>query len=129
MKYDDIIDDILQSIEFPGEDQERITEYLKNINISGRIMERISSSILKSYFSLFWIIISLADIALLLIFGGNETVIEEFFAKQEILSILFFLFLGLILSGSIGGLIFSINTSGFSSKLSSLRDSLFKRHA
>ncbi|MBA7619537.1 hypothetical protein ES703_26876 [subsurface metagenome] len=107
------LEEALEQIEFPGEDEQELTGYLKSEQFVDRVMERTINLSGRSQKTIFWALFALLNLLLLFILGINNFIVHDFFALQNALCQFFFLFLGLTLLGSLIGLVLSIDTSWF----------------
>ena len=110
---DFLLDKVLKEIEFPGEDREKMLDYLNRKKFVDHVMAEIQSMRSRSRKTILWGIFTVLNLFLLFIMGINNYIVSDFFALQNALSQFFFLFLGLTLVGSLGGLVFSLDTSWF----------------
>ncbi len=114
---DYLLEKIIGEIEFPGEDREKILDYLNSKSFVDHVMAEAQSMNSRSKKTALWGLFALLNLFLLFIMGTNNYIVSDFFALQDALSQFFFLFLGLTLVGSLIGLIFSLNTSWFDNML------------
>ncbi len=104
------IEDILRTIEFPGEDKAAIDEYLKGHDFTDSVMNRIQELHISETKSLFWLLFILLNVVLLLFVGGNRYLLFDFLGLHKNLSNFFFLFLGLTLMGGLIGFVLTFDT-------------------
>lgn len=104
-KIDKQLEQILASIEFPAEEEEKITGYLETRDFTALVVKAIHEKNMKIKRNLFWLIFIIINIVVLSLLGTNQFIKNEFFAFQNDLSILFFLFLGVSLFGGLIGLV------------------------
>jgi len=102
----------LKSIEFPGEDENNILRQLASRKISESITSQ-SQLLTKPAKYTIWVVFAVLNLLLLFLLASNNFILHYFFAFQEILATLFFLFLGLTFLGSLIGLILNMDTAWF----------------
>ncbi len=107
------IEEVLKLIEFPGEDEEKIRQFLQEHHFVDRVMEQILNYGHRSRKIFLWAIFSALNLLLLFFLGVNPVMVTEYFGLQNSLSQFFYLFLGLTLSGSLVGLVLSLDTTWF----------------
>ena len=106
----------LKSIEFPGEDEKNILRQLASRKIAESI--NIQSQLLKKPAKYgIWASFVALNLLLLFLLGSNSFIVHYFFAFQDMLATLFFLFLGLTFLGSLIGLILNMDTAWFNELL------------
>ncbi len=106
------LDEALTAIEFPGSDPEEIDGALRHSGFTDRVMGKIEHLEHQRRATAFWFIFSLANLAILFIFGASPLVKSLLLSIHRYFSHIFFFFLGLICLGGVIGLIYSIDTSG-----------------
>lgn len=106
----------LKSIEFPGEDENNILQQLASRKIVESITTQ-SQLLTKPAKYTIWIVFAAINLLLLFLLGSNTFIVHYFFTFQNMLSTLFFLFLGLTFMGSLIGLILNMDTSWFNQLL------------
>ena len=111
------LDEALTAIEFPGSDPEEIDVALSHGGFADRIMGKIEHLEHQRRASAFWFIFSLANLAILFIFGASPLVKSLLLSIHRYFSHIFFFFLGLISLGGVIGLIYSIDTSGMTDSI------------
>jgi hypothetical protein len=104
------LEELLERIEYPGEQEQHIAEYLESIGFVDLVMQRIHELSRQSRNSLLWGVFAVLNLVLLVLFGTNSLFIPEFFALQAELALFFFLFLGITFLGAVTGLVFSLDT-------------------
>ncbi|MBN2531764.1 MAG: hypothetical protein JXB88_02670 [Spirochaetales bacterium] len=110
-EIDKQLEELLKSIEFPGEEEKKITEYFDSRDFTMLVVEAIHEKNVRMKKILFWVIFIILNILVMSLLGTNHFIIDKFFAFQNTLSVLFFLFLGVSLFGGLIGLIIHIDTS------------------
>ena len=106
----------LKSIEFPGEDENNILRQLASRKIAESITTQ-SQLLTKPAKYGIWAVFLALNLLLLFLLGSNNFIVHYFFAFQDTLSALFFLFLGLTFLGSLIGLILNMDTAWFNQLL------------
>jgi hypothetical protein len=104
------LEGLLSRIEYPGEDAQRIAEYLDSAGFVDLVMRRVHELTRQTRKTLLWGLFAVFNLLLLVLFGTNSLFIPEFFALQAELALFFFLFLGITLLGSVIGLVLSLDT-------------------
>ena len=112
-KIDKDIEEILTSIEFPGEGYKDVKRYLDNYDFTDHVMNIIEEKNVKAKKIIFWLVFTLLNIIFLYILGTNQFIKNEYFAFNNTLAMLYFLFLGISLFCGLIGLVIYIDTSRF----------------
>ena len=107
------IEKILKSIEFPGKGDKEITKYFDNHDFPDFIMKAIEEKNVKAKKVIFWLVFTLLNILILYLLGTNKFINNEYFAFNNALATLFFIFLGISSFCGLIGLINYIDTSWF----------------
>jgi len=108
--FDRSLEKALKSIEFPGEDENNILQQLASRKIAESITTQ-SQLLTKPVKYTIWVVFAVLNLLLLFLLGSNNFIVHYFFAFQDMLFTLFFLFLGLTFLGSLIGLILNMDTS------------------
>ena len=116
LSFDRRLEKALKSIEFPGEDEKNILQQLESRNMAENITTQ-SQLLEKPAKYRIWVVFAVLNLLLLFFLGSNNFILHYFFAFQEMLATLFFLFLGLTFLGSLIGLILNMDTSWFNQLL------------
>ena len=116
LTFDRKLEKALKSIEFPGEDEKNILRQLAGRKIAKSIT--IQSQLLKKPAKYgIWAAFVALNLLLLFLLGSNSFIVHYFFAFHDILSTIFFSFLGLTFLGSLIGLILTMDTAWFNELL------------
>jgi hypothetical protein len=110
-RHSDRLDEILQGMEFPGEDEEAVRATLARSRLADSVMARTVRDLRATRRCVFWAAFAALNLLLLALTGSSSYMHSEFFCRQDGLNQFFFIFLGLTLLGGVGGLIFSLDTS------------------
>jgi hypothetical protein len=121
------LEEILASIEFPGEDNNYIAKFFQERDFSASVMNAINERNNRIKRALFWFVFTLLNILVLYILGTNKFIINDFFSFHKDLSMLFFLFLGVSMVGGLIGLIIQVDMSWFTEISEWVGDVLLKR--
>ena len=105
------IDEILKNIEFPGEENQKLHEFSADRDFVNKVMKAIEAENKRIKMLVFWFLFILIHILILLFLGTNKFIQNEYFAFSDTLQTIFYLFLGISLSGGIIGLIVQLDTS------------------
>ena len=116
LSFDRRLEKALKSIEFPGEDEKNILHQLESRKIAENIATQ-SQLLEKPAKYRIWVVFAVLNLLLLFLLGSNNFILHYFFAFQEMLATLFFLFLGLTFLGSLIGLILNMDTTWFNQLL------------
>ena len=116
LSFDRRLEKALKSIEFPGEDEKNILQQLESRNMAENITTQ-SQLLEKPAKYRIWVVFAVLNLLLLFFLGSNNFILHYFFAFQEMLATLFFLFLGLTFLGSLIGLILNMDTTWFNQLL------------
>lgn len=116
LSFDRRLEKALKSIEFPGEDEKNILHQLESRKIAENIATQ-SQLLEKPAKYRIWVVFAVLNLLLLFFLGSNNFILHYFFAFQEMLATLFFLFLGLTFLGSLIGLILNMDTTWFNQLL------------
>jgi len=111
MKTFHSLDEALRTLEFPGSDAKELDGALQKICFTDRVMEKIEYLEHQRRAATFWLIFTLANLAILSVFGVSPLVKSLLLSIHHFFSHIFFFFLGLTFLGGVIGLIFSIDTS------------------
>ncbi len=115
------IDVVLSTIEFPGEDENEVRNYLEKAEIPKKVMETLKNTVFRRHRMRNWGLVAAAALFLLLVLGANEYVTEFlFFLQSAIIFFLAILFAALFMVGLIG-LFINVDYSRLSKALN-LRD-------
>ena len=115
------LNDVLRGIEFPGEDETVLKNYLEKAELPRKVMEKLRSTVFRRHRMRNWGLVAAAALFLLLVLGANEYVTEFlFFLQSAITMFLAILFATLFVVGLIG-LFINIDYSRVS-KAVNLRD-------
>lgn len=109
----DRLDKILKTIEFPGEDEVEITEWLSTSQFTDLVMSEIFMIQKRARVKAGWGLFAVAQIFILILSVSD---LPAFLIIQELhktLSQLFYLFLSLTVIGSITGFLLSLDTRWF----------------
>ena len=99
----DKLDEALREIEFPGEDEDAVRNYLVEADIPTRVMETLKYTVFRRHRMRNWGLVAAAALFLLLVLGANEYVTEFlFFLQSAITMFLGILFATLFVVGLIG---------------------------
>jgi len=116
LTFEQKLEKALKSIEFPGEDENNILRQLASRKIAESITTQ-SQLLTKPAKYGIWAAFLTLNLLLLFLLGSNNFIVHYFFAFQDMLSTLFFLFLGLTFLGSLIGLILNMDTDWFNQLL------------
>ena len=105
------LDEALRTIEFPGSDSNELDAALQKTRFTDRVMGKIEYLEHQRRAATFWLIFSVANLAILSVFGASPLVRSLLLSIHHFFSHIFFFFLGLTFLGGVIGLIFSIDTS------------------
>ncbi len=108
------LEDMLRSIEFPGEDPDALDAYLRTRGFAEAVMRRIDAKQGGVRKAAAWAGFAAADIGVLGVLGSSDALRTILFGLQQALERFFFLFLGLAAIGGIFGFLLTIDTSRFS---------------
>ena len=106
------VEDLLERIEFPGEDRGEMTRYLNSVGFTEKVMNE-AAIIQEKRHGGFWILFTLLNLFLLIVTGANHDFLGRFLSLTPSLVIFFFLFLGVTTLGGIIGLILNLDTGSF----------------
>jgi hypothetical protein len=97
------LDKILSNLEFPGEDEGRVRNYLEKADLPQKVMEALKATVFRRHRMRNWGLVAAAALLLLLVLGANEYVTEFlFFLQSAITMFLAILFSTLFVVGLIG---------------------------
>lgn len=97
------LDDVLKTVEFPGEDENAVRSYLEKAELPKKVMEALRSTVFRRHRMRNWGLVAAAALFLLLVLGANEYVTEFlFFLQSAITMFLAILFATLFVIGLIG---------------------------
>ena len=97
------LDDVLRTIEFPGEDEKAVANYLEKAELPRKVMETLKNTVFRRHRMRNWGLVAAAALLLLLVLGANEYVTEFlFFLQSAITMFLAILFATLFVVGLIG---------------------------
>ena len=116
LTFEQKIEKALKSIEFPGEDENNIRQQLAGRKIAESIITQ-SQLLTKPAKYTIWVVFATLNLLLLFLLGSNSFMVHYFFAFQEMLATIFFLFLSFTFLGSLIGLILNTDTSWFNQLL------------
>ncbi len=105
------LDEALRKIEFPGSNSNELDIALQETRFTDKVMGKIEYLVHQRRAATFWLIFSLANLAILSVFGVSPLVRSLLLSNHHFFSHIFFFFLGLTFLGGVIGLIFSIDTS------------------
>ena len=105
------LDEALRTIEFPGSDSNELDTALQETRFTDRVMGKIEYLEHQRRAATFWLIFSLANLAILSVFGVSPMVRSLLLSIHHFFSHIFFFFLGLTFLGGVIGLIFTLDTS------------------
>jgi hypothetical protein len=111
-ELDELLDEVLASIPYPGENEEAVQAYLVRSELVDRVMEQVAT-LHHSRRALLWAGFLLLNLLLLCFLGTNRSFLLEYFGMRQELNGFLFLFLGLSLLGGVAGFILSLDTSWF----------------
>ncbi len=112
LTFEQKLEKALKSIEFPGEDENNILQQLASRKISESITSHNQLLTKPAKYGV-WVVFAVVNLLLFFLLGSNNFILHYFFAFQEMLATLFFLFLGLTFLGSLIGLILNMDTAWF----------------
>ena len=107
----DAIDDALSRIEFPGEDERWIHEYLEERRFVETVMHAVEHARIRLSRAKVWGAVALLNAAIIVVALTNPYLVQDVLALKDDLSTFFYGFLGLTLAGCIIGLVLSIDLS------------------
>ena len=116
LTFEQKLEKALKNIEFPGEDENNILRQLASRKIAESITAQYQLRTKPAKYTI-WVVFAALNLLLLFFLGSNTFIVHYFFAFQDMLSTLFFLFLGLTFLGSLIGLILNMDTAWFSQLL------------
>jgi hypothetical protein len=103
----DAMDEALSRIEFPGEDEEWIREYLEERGFVGRVMQSVAETRIRLPRTLVWGSVALLNVAIIVVAWTNPFLVQDVLALRNELFTFFFGFLGLTLLGCLLGVFLS----------------------
>jgi hypothetical protein len=107
------IETILSHIEFPGTDAEKVRAFLERGGVADHVMEITGKEGRFSRKATLWTALTLYNLVLLLFFGSSITFSDQVLIAVGPLTEFVFVLLGLTFSGSIIGLVLSLDTTWF----------------
>lgn len=113
--------DVLRAIEFPGEDENTVRNYLEKADIPTKVMEALRSTVFRRHRMRNWGLVSAAALFLLLVLGANEYVTEFLFFLQSAISFFLVILFAILFVVGLIGLFLNVDYSRLSKTLN-LRD-------
>ncbi len=107
------LETILSHIEFPGPDAEKVRVFLEKGGVADRVMEMTGRENRFARKATLWTALTLYNLLLLIFFGSSISFSRQILLVVGPLTEFVFVLLGLTFSGSIIGLVLSLDTTWF----------------
>ena len=105
------IETYLSEIEFPGEDDRKIKEYLEKADIPEAVIRNIQAAYERKHRMKIWGIVAALSLLLLLILGADQYVIGFLFFLQSAITLFLAVALSVVFLTGLIGFIFNIDFS------------------
>ena len=106
----DRLNHVLRKIEYPGEEEKAIADYLSKMDVASIIMVSTHKKVKQMKTAFWWGALFIFNALLLLSFSFDSLQIQNYFMFHNIFKTIVFSFLAILLFGSMIGLILNMDT-------------------